>query len=52
MQLHVVPILLGDGTRLVDDPGLRRFDVTKTGAIDTPAAVHLRLALRDVAIRR
>lgn len=42
MQIHVVPVLFGDGTRLFDDLGGRRVELKKTSTIDTPGATHLR----------
>lgn len=42
MQIHLVPILLGDGTRLLER--LRKEDVQleSTGVIDSPGVAHLR----------
>ena len=42
MQIHLAPILLGDGTRLLED--LRRADVRleSTRVIESPAVTHLR----------
>jgi dihydrofolate reductase len=42
LQIHLVPVLFGEGTRLFDDLGNRRIELKKTSAIDTPGATHLR----------
>jgi dihydrofolate reductase len=40
VQIHLVPVLLGDGVRLFD--GLGPIDLERTRTIDTPCATHLR----------
>ena len=40
MQLHVVPILLGSGTRLFEGFGPAGLELTRV--VDSPAATHLR----------
>ena len=42
MQIHLAPILLGDGVRLLDnlDPGNVGFELTRV--IESPAVTHLR----------
>ena len=42
MQIHLAPVLLGDGTRLLED--LQRVDVRleSTRVIESPAVTHLR----------
>jgi dihydrofolate reductase len=40
-QIHVVPVLLGDGVRLFDDPGPERPSLELTRVIDSPAVTHL-----------
>jgi dihydrofolate reductase len=42
LQIHIVPVLFGEGTRLFDDLGNRRIELKKTSTIDTPGATHLR----------
>ena len=45
ISLHVVPVLLGAGTRMFD--GLDRpIELENAEALQTPAATHLRLRLR------
>ena len=40
-QLHVAPVLLGDGVRLFDGLGPRLPKVELTRVVDSPAATHL-----------
>jgi dihydrofolate reductase len=42
MQIQLIPLLLGDGTRLFEGLDPEGIEFRKTGAIDTPAATHLR----------
>jgi dihydrofolate reductase len=42
MQVHLVPVLFGAGTRLFGDPRSRRIELTRTSTVDTPGATHLR----------
>ncbi len=42
MQIHVIPVLFGDGTRLFEDLGDRRIELKRTSTLDTPGATHLR----------
>ena len=42
MQLHLVPVLFGDGIRLFEDLGPGRIELRKTSSIETPGATHLR----------
>ena len=46
MQIHVVPVLFGDGTRLFEDLGDRRIELKRTSTIDTPGATHLRFSVQ------
>jgi dihydrofolate reductase len=41
MQIHLIPVLFGDGTRLFEALG-RRIELKRTTTIDTPGATHLR----------
>jgi dihydrofolate reductase len=47
MQIHVIPVLFGDGTRLFDDLGGRRIELKRTSTIDTPGATHLRFSVQE-----
>jgi dihydrofolate reductase len=43
LQLHIPPVLLGDGVRLFENhlgPELRELELTR--AVDSPAATHLK----------
>jgi dihydrofolate reductase len=40
IQIHLVPLLLGDGVRLFDDPGDAQLEVTRV--IDSPSVTHIR----------
>jgi dihydrofolate reductase len=42
LQIHVAPVLLGDGVRLFDDLGAEPARLELTGVIDSPAATHLK----------
>lgn len=41
MQLHVVPVLLGDGARLLDNLGDAQIGLHCTRVVDAPGVVHL-----------
>jgi dihydrofolate reductase len=41
MQIHVVPVLLGDGARLFDNLGDAEVRLECTGAIDAPGVTHI-----------
>jgi dihydrofolate reductase len=41
-QLHVVPVLLGGGVRLLDDLDAGKPDLELTRVVDSPAVTHLR----------
>jgi dihydrofolate reductase len=45
MQIHVIPVLFGSGTRLFEDLGGRRIELKRTSTIDTPGATHLRFSV-------
>jgi dihydrofolate reductase len=38
MQLHLIPILLGDGIRLFEDLDPERVELRRTSSIETPGA--------------
>jgi dihydrofolate reductase len=42
LQLHVVPVLLGDGLRLFENLGAVRRDLRPIRVVDTPLATHLK----------
>jgi dihydrofolate reductase len=42
MQIHLIPVLLGDGVRLFDGPDPGRIGLEQTGTVETPSATHLR----------
>ena len=42
MQIHLVPVLLGDGLRLFDHIGVGQIELERTRAIDSPGVSHLR----------
>ena len=42
LQLHLVPILLGGGTRLFDGLDPAGIDLRRTSSVETPGATHLR----------
>jgi dihydrofolate reductase len=41
-QVHVVPILFGDGIRLFEDLDPKGVELRKASSIDTPGATHLK----------
>jgi dihydrofolate reductase len=42
MRIHLVPVLLGAGTRLLDDPGPEPMDLEPFEVVNTPQVTHLR----------
>jgi len=42
LQIHLVPVLLGDGVRLFDNLGPGEVELEPTRAIESPAVTHLR----------
>ena len=42
MQIHLIPVLLGNGVRLFEDPGPERIELRRISSIETPSATHLR----------
>ena len=42
MQLHLIPVLFGRGTRLFEGLGPGRIELRRTSSIETPGATHLR----------
>jgi dihydrofolate reductase len=45
LQIHLVPVLLGQGSGLFDGLGDTRVKLRPTRTIETPSAVHLRFAV-------
>ncbi len=41
IRLHVVPVLLGHGTRLFERPVAELVELRQTGVVTTPLAIHL-----------
>lgn len=42
VHIHLVPILLGQGTRLFDQLGSKHFELERLGVIESPSVTHLR----------
>jgi len=42
LQLHVAPVLLGDGVRLFDGTGSGQIELDPVRVVDSPAVTHLR----------
>lgn len=42
LQIHLVPVLLGDDVRLLDDLGDRRPELELTRVVDSPTVTHLK----------
>jgi dihydrofolate reductase len=42
MDIHLIPVLLGDGIRLFEDHALEHIELKTIRCIQTPAATHLR----------
>jgi dihydrofolate reductase len=45
MQIHQIPVLLGDGVRLFENLGPERIELERTRTIETPSATHLRFTV-------
>ncbi len=45
LQIHLIPVLLGEGLRLFRDAGRERVELRRTRTIETPGATHLRFAV-------
>ncbi len=45
VQIHLVPVLLGEGVRLFDHLGPERIELKRTRTIETPSATHLRFTV-------
>jgi len=42
MQIHLIPVLLGNGVRLFEDLGPERIELRRISSIETPSANHFR----------
>ena len=42
LQIHLSPVLFGDGIRLFEHLGPERIELRRTSSIETPGATHLR----------
>lgn len=42
LQLHLVPVLLGNGVRLFEDLGAGRIELRRISSVETPSATHFR----------
>jgi dihydrofolate reductase len=49
IQIHVVPLLLGDGLRLFDQAGIPQLELEKTRVIDSPGVTHMRFRVPRTA---
>ena len=45
IQIHLIPILLGNGVRLFEDLSVAGIELRKMRLIDTPSATHLRFSV-------
>ena len=45
LELHVVPVLLGDGARLLDDLGAAEVQLEQVRAVEAPGVTHLKYAV-------
>jgi hypothetical protein len=50
LELHVVPVVLGTGMRLLDDLNLRGKELTPTRVVHTPDVTHLRYIVNGRAL--
>jgi len=41
IEVHLVPVLLGDGTRMFEHLGGGHVQLETTSVIETPAAIHV-----------
>lgn len=45
LQIHVIPVLLGDGIRLFDDGGTKPIELERRGVIESDEVTHLRYSV-------
>ena len=41
IQIHLMPVLLGEGTRLFEHPGIEHIELESTWVIEAPGVTHL-----------
>jgi hypothetical protein len=41
LLIHLVPVFLGDGVRLLDDPALTAIKLEQACAVEAPGVTHL-----------
>jgi len=46
--LHLVPVLLGAGTRLFDNLGTEHIELERTSVIESPFATHLKFRVAGI----
>ncbi|HEV3475220.1 MAG TPA: dihydrofolate reductase family protein [Actinomycetota bacterium] len=51
IQIHLIPMLLGNGVRLFQDLSAAGIELRKTRSIDTPRATHLRFTVLKEEVR-
>ncbi|MGH7946222.1 MAG: dihydrofolate reductase family protein [Opitutaceae bacterium] len=51
LEIHVVPLLLGGGARLLDHLDVRKFKLAPIRAIDGPGVTHLKYRVEKGAVR-
>lgn len=49
MQIHLVPVLMGAGTRLFDHLRVRQVDLATSEVINIPSATHLKFHFVNTA---
>ena len=42
LQIHIVPLLLGSGTRLFEQPGLEQVKLERARVVDSPTVTHVK----------
>ena len=42
LQIHLVPLLLGQGVRLFDDPGIGQIELETTRVVESPRVTHVK----------
>jgi riboflavin biosynthesis pyrimidine reductase len=48
-QVHVAPVLFGDGVRLFDQPGSDQIELNMERVVESAAETHVRYAVRAKA---
>lgn len=47
IQVHLIPVLFGSGTRLFEDLGAEHIHLETTQVMETPAAIHMRFRVAN-----